>query len=258
MRIIRDKQYVAQRQKRAKYSAVFGFLALLGTFPVAFLMQGNSVIVATTYMMLLAGFVLFNRGMRGVTKWSNNARHTREDIALDAHLNDLSDRHTLIHFAETDGGIVDHVLVGPGGVIVITTSDFPGEIRMSNDRWQKGGPMLTRMFSFSGPQLGNPTQSANRDFSLVEKALESSGHDVDIYTAIVFTASTADLEVDGSSHPVMPVNELDDFVRDIDADPAFTAADRDAVIALFSKSGTVEATVKTSTRRPVKVKKRVA
>ncbi len=258
MRIIRDKQYVEERQKRAKYSAIFGFLALIGTFPVAFLMQGNSGIVAATYVLLLGGFVLFNRGMRGITRWSHNARHTREDVALDTHLNDLSDRHTLIHYAQVEGGIVDHILVGPGGVVVISTSDFPGLVKFENGRWQRGGPMLSRMFSFSGPQLGNPTRDADQEFALVERTLEAAGHDVDIYSAIVFTASVVELEVDGSSHPIMPVDELPDFVRDIEPDPDLTTADREAIIALFSKTGTVETAVKTSTRRPVKVKKRAA
>ncbi len=118
--------------------------------------------------------------------------------------------------------------------------------------------MLSRMFSFSGPQLGNPSRDADQDFALVERALEAAGHDVDIYTAIVFTASVVDLEVDGSSHPVLPVDELADFVRDIEPDPDLTTADRESLVSLFSKTGTLETAVKTSTRRPVKVKKRAA
>lgn len=118
--------------------------------------------------------------------------------------------------------------------------------------------MLSRMFSFSGPQLGNPSRDANRDFALIEKTLESAGHDVNIYTAIVFTASTTDLEVSGSSHPVMPIAELTGFIHDIEADPEFTTAERDEVVALLGKTGEVETVVKTSTRRPVKVKKRAA
>jgi nuclease-like protein len=258
MRIIRDNQYVAVRQKRAKYSAVFGFLALVGTFPVAFIMQGNTGFVLLTYMLLLGGFVLFNRGMRGVGKWSHNQRHAREDLALDTHLNDLSDRHTLIHYAQVDGGIIDHLLVGPGGVLVITTSDFPGEVVVQDDRWRKGGPMLSRMFSFSGPQLGIPTRKADKDFFLAETVLEQAEQDIDIYTAIVFTASTVDLTVNGSSHPVMPVDELANFIRDIEPDSEFSTADRDAVVALFGKTGQAVTPVKTTTRRPVKVKKRAA
>jgi hypothetical protein len=258
MRIIRDNQYVRERQKRSKYSAILGFLALVGTFPVAFLMQGNTGFVLFTYMLLLGGFVLFNRGMRGVGKWSNNQRHVREDLALDNHLSDLSDRHTLIHYAQVEGGVIDHMLVGPGGVIVLTTTDFPGPVEVTDDRWRKSGPMLTRMFTFSGPQLGSPTREADKDFSLVEAMLNTHGHDVDIYTAIVFTAGTADLTVNGASHPVMPVDELPHFVKDVEPDPGFSSTEREAVITLFSGQGQVEAPVKTSTRRPVKVKKRAA
>ena len=258
MRIVRDNQYVKERQKRAKLSAIFGFLALVGTFPVAFLMQGNTGFVLFTYMLLLAGFVLFNRGMRGVGKWSHNQRHVREDLALDSHLNELSDRHTLIHFAQVDGGIINHLLVGPGGVAVITSTDFPGPVEVTDDRWRKAGPMMARMFTFSGPQLGSPTREADKDFALVEATLEQAGQDVDIYTSIVFTASTADLTVSGASHPVMPVDELANFIKDIEPDPGFATTDRELVIAVFSQNGQVENPAKTTTRRPVKVKKRAA
>ncbi len=258
MRIVRDNQYVRERQQRAKYSAIVGFLALVGTFPVAFLMQGNTGFVLITYVLLLAGFVLFNRGMRGVGKWSNNQRHVREDLALDHHLSDLSDRHTLIHFAQVDGGMVDHMVVGPGGVAVLTTTDFPGPVEVVDDRWRKSGPMLARMFTFSGPQLGSPTREANQHFALVEKTLEQSGLDVDIYTAIVFTASTSEQEVSGASHPVLPVDELGLFLKGIDPDPEFSTTERDQVVNLFSKNGEIQNAAKASTRRPVKVKKRVA
>lgn len=258
MRIIRDNQYVKERQKRAKLAAIVGFLALVGTFPVAFLMQGNTGFVLFTYMLLLGGFVLFNRGMRGVGKWSHNQRHVREDLALDNQLNDLSDRHTLIHYAQVEGGIIDHVVIGPGGLAILSTTDFPGPVEVTDDRWRKAGPMLSRMFTFSGPQLGSPTREADKDFALAEVALENASQDIDIYTAIVFTASTADLTVNGASHPVMPVDELAHFIKDIEPDPGFSTTDRDAVIALFSQNGQAETPVKTSTRRPVKVKKRAA
>jgi hypothetical protein len=258
MRIIRDNRYVSEQKRRAKYAAIIGFLALAGTFPLAFIMQGNAGFVAVTYLFLLGGFVLFNRGMRGIGTWSHNARHAREDLALDSHLDDISDRYTMVHYGRADAGMVEHLLVGPGGVVVISTSDYPGIARVVDDRWQKGGPMLSRMFTFSGPQLGNPTREADKAFSLVEQALEGASVDVDIYTAIVFTASTADLDVQGASHPVMPVDELAGFIRAIPADSDFTQSDRDRVIALFTNEGMAQPEIKASTRRPVKVRKRAA
>ncbi len=258
MRIIRDNKYVDSQRRRAKYSAILGFLALVGTFPVAFLMQGNTGFVLITYLLLLGGFVLFNRGMRSVGRWSHNARHAREDLALDHQLSDLSDRFTLIHYSVVDGGMIDHLLVGPSGVTVIRTTDFPGPVSVQDDQWRKSGPMLSRMFTFSGPQLGNPTRDADKDFALVEQTLEKHEVDFDIYTAIVFTASTADLSVEGSSHPVMPVNELDGFVKAMDVDQAFTSAERDKIVSLFGSTGEVQNAPQTSTRRPVKVKKRAA
>jgi hypothetical protein len=258
MRIIRDNAYVSSQKRRAKYSAILGFLALIGTFPVAFLMQGNTGFVLMTYFLLLGGFILFNRGMRGVGRWSHNARHAREDMALDQQLNDLSDRYTLIHYAGVDGGMVQHLLVGPSGVVVLSTTDFPGQAVAQDDNWRRSGPMLTRMFTFSGPQLGNPSREADRQFELVERVLDQANVDVDIYTAIVFTASTADVTAEGTSHPVLMARDVNGYIRAMEPDPLFTTAERERVVSMFAKSGEVQNVAKGSTRRPVKVKKRAA
>ena len=260
MKIYRNIGYVNKQRRTARLMAIGGFIALVGTFPVAFLMSGNSGLVAVTYVLLLGGFIMFNRGMQGVGRWSNNARHVRPDIAIDHALKDLSDRHTIVHYGTPDGvkGAVDHVLIGPGGVLAIEATDFPGQVNVKDDNWKKSGSMLLRMFSFSGPQLGNPSREAEKEFTKVDTVMTAAGQEADIYSAIVFTAATADLTVEGSSHPVLPVNELDRFVRDMGVDTAFTTAERDAVIALFAVGDEMEQPEKVSARRPVKVKRRAA
>jgi Nuclease-related domain len=260
MKIYRNIGYVNRQRRRSRLMAAFGFIALVGTFPVAFLMSGNTSLVGVTYVLLLGGFLLFNRGMQGVGRWSNNARHVRPDIALDSELKDLSDRHTLIHYGEPDGakGVVDHLLVGPAGLLVIDATDFPGQVVVKDDHWKKSGSFLLRIFSFSGPQLGNPTRDADKLFETVDKVMTEADQEADIYTSIVFTSPTVELTVDGSSHPALPVSELESFVRDMGLDSHFTTADRDAVIALFAKGDQIEEPEKVSMRRPVKVKRKVA
>src|SRR5690606_15961580 len=217
MRIYRNTGYIDASKRRAKLMAVGGFALLIATFPVAFFMSSrNNNFIFLTYVFLVIGFILFNRGMQQIGRWGNNARHVREDLSLDSHLKSLSDKYTLIHYGEPLDKVVDHTLVHPGGVLVITTKDFPGQVKVQNDVWRKNGSVLSRMFAFSGPQVGNPTKETEQSLDRVEAALRSADLESDIEAVIVFTASTAEIEVDGSSDPVIPVEELDAYVRDLE------------------------------------------
>lgn len=64
--------------------------------------------------------------------------------------------------------------------------------------------------------------------------------------------------MDGSSDPVIPIEELEAYVRDLDTDSELSTEARNAIVALLSKGEQVEEPIKTTTRRPVKVKKRAA
>jgi hypothetical protein len=258
MRIVRNIGYVKRQRKRARLSAVFGFIALVGTFPFAFIYSGRPAYVIGTYMMLLGGFVLFNHGMQQIGKWSNTPRHVREDLALDNHLNDLSDRHVLVHYGRPEKDVIDHVLVHPGGVLVITTRDFPGSASVENDVWRRKGSLLSRAFMISGPQIGNPTRDTDNAMAMMEKILTEADIEAEIQSAIVFTSQAVQLEVNGSTHPVLPVEELADYVRELEPDPQLTTSDREAIIALMSKGEELELPQTTRTRRPVKVKRRAA
>jgi hypothetical protein len=56
----------------------------------------------------------------------------------------------------------------------------------------------------------------------------------------------------------LPVDELEFYVRDIEPEVELKNEEREAIVALLSKGERVEEPVKTTTRRPVKVKKRAA
>lgn len=259
MRIYRNTGYIDASKRRAKLMAIGGFALLIATFPIAFFMssrQNNFIFM--TYVFLVIGFILFNRGMQQIGRWGNNARHVREDLSLDSHLKGLSDKYTLIHYGRPLDKVIDHTLVHPGGVLVITTKDFPGQVKVDNDVWRKNGSVLGRMFAFSGPQVGNPTKETGQSLDNVEAALRSADLESEIEAVIVFTSNTAEIEVDGSSDPVIPVEELDAYVRDLEPEAELSTEERNAIVELLAKGEQVEEPVKTTTRRPVKVKKRAA
>jgi hypothetical protein len=258
MRIYRNIGHIKRQRRLAKIFAVLGCATLIATFPIAFLMSGKPGLILITYVFLILGFVLFSRGMREFGRWTHSARHVREDLALDNQLSTLSDRYALIHYGEPNGKVIDHLLVHPGGVLLITTRDFPGEVFVENDRWRKGGSLFARVFTFSGPQIGNPTRDTEQFLDLTEQALNSADLETDIEAVIVFTAESVQLNIDGSSDPVLPIDELADYVRELNSDFELSNSEREAIISFLSKGEEVEEPAKASTRRPVKVKKRAA
>jgi hypothetical protein len=70
MRIYRNVGYIDAQRRRAKLMAGGGFALLVATFPVAFFMSSrNNNFIFVTYILLVLGFILFNRGMQQIGRW---------------------------------------------------------------------------------------------------------------------------------------------------------------------------------------------
>lgn len=259
MRVVRNIGYVNKQRKVGKISAILGFLMLLGSFPAAFILNQNPNFVFLTYGILVLGFILFNRGMRALGRWTNSPRHQREDLALDGALTNFGDRYTMVHYGQPEKDVLDHVLVHPAGLLVVTARDFPNDAKVTGSTWRKSGAIFGRLFQFGGPQLGNPTADTLRTQANLAKVLAANEMTYDIQGVIAFTAPTATVEAIDPDVPVVAVEDLGDFVRQLGGDlPAMKPAERDAVVAAIGVGAELEAPVAPKTRRPVKVKRPAA
>lgn len=258
MRLVRNIGYVKRRRKFARLSSVFGFLFLATTFPLVFIWGQSSNLVIVAYVLLFAGFILFNSGMQQLGKWSNTARHPRNDLALDSKLQPFSDKYVLIHYARLGKRVVEHILIHPGGVLVITAKDYPGKVFAKGNRWRRRGAGLTRLFGLSGPQLGNPGIETETAIDAVETALKSAQLEVDVEGVIVFVSAFVDVEVEDPPFTTILLDELPGLIRALDVDPSIRPVDRDALADLLGKGEELEVQEVKRTRRPVKVKKRAA
>jgi len=258
MRLVRNIGYVKRRKRFARFSSVFGFLFLAATFPLVFIWGQSSNLVIVAYVLLFAGFVLFNMGMQQLGKWSNTPRHPRNDLALDAKLQLLTDKYVLIHYARLAKRVVEHLLIHPGGVLVITAKDYPGKVTARGNRWRRKGVGLTRLFGMSGPQLGNPSIETEQAIEAVEETLKAGQLEVDVSAVIVFVSGLVDLEVDEPTHPTILLDDLPGFVRSLEVDSSLRATDRDKLTTRLGKGEELERQEIRRTRRPVKVKRRAA
>lgn len=235
MRLVVNTGYVKRRKRLARLMVFIGLLVLISSFFLTFYLQQ----VFISYIPLILGFILFNSGMQGTTKWSNRPR---PDEVLDNQLRRLNDRYTLIHYPNIRGYRPEHLLVYPGGLVVITTRIVMGQVRVENNRWHRSGKRLLSFFNFGGPQLGNPTLECERQQSALRDFIQTNalpGEDV-IEGMIAFLSPRAELEVISSDLTVVTAPELLDAVRDLGTEALLPTKQREEIIAALSEGEGIE------------------
>ncbi len=245
MRIIRNLDYVKTKRRNARLSAVGGFVLLMSTFFLT--LNPNTFIFS--YVLLIFGFIIFSQGMRDITKWS---RPVRNDQVLDRKLATLNDQYTLIHYARIGRRVVEHMLVFPGGVLVLTAKEYFGEVNVKGRRWRQGGFGLRRVFGLSGPQLGNPSIETDISIAAVEKHLEAEQFEAELHGAIVFVDPRTTINAETPDYPIVMPDELTKFVQEEPADDSIKPADRTRLAELLDGGGTLENAPSSTRRRPVK------
>jgi len=242
MRIVRHNQFIKQRKRRARLFAFLGFIILTSSLLIAW--YPDFLLLA--YVAMLAGFILFNMGMQQVGKWTRNPRN---DQIIDHHLKSLGDRFTVIHFAPFGKQRVEHVVVHPGGLLVVTAREIDGLIEKKGNRWRRKGGAFRRLFSFSGPQLGSPSYETEVTIGNIEKYLEQEQLEVDVEGAIVFLHPKAELDIEDPDYPVLHGDELAGFLQGLPADVTFTNQERDRLVGLLSAGQNIEQPAEASRRR---------
>ncbi|MDQ3540768.1 MAG: NERD domain-containing protein [Chloroflexota bacterium] len=245
MRILRHNSYVASRKRRAKLMALAGFLALTGTLFLALLPN----FLLPSYIVMLVAFVLFNLGMQQIGKWTRNPRN---DQILDHQMKALPDRYSLIHYAPIGKDRVEHVLVHPGGLLVMTAREIDGKIDVKANRWKRRSSGFRRFFTFSGPQLGNPGLETDRAVGALETFLAEEQLEVDVEGCVVFLHPQTELDVEEPEFPILHGDELPQFITDLPADATFTTRERDRVVELLGVGEIPDTQRAPVRRRPVK------
>lgn len=252
MQIVRHAKYIKDRKSRGRLFALLGFLLLSGSLLIAWFPE----FLIFAYVAMLAGFIMFNVGMQAVGKWS---RDPRNDQILDHRMKGLSDRYTIVHYPQVGNKVVEHLLVFPGGLLVMTARELDGKISQVRQSWKKTGGLFRRLFSFSGPQLGNPSFETENSIKRVEAFLAENQIEADVLGSVVFLNPRADLEVTEPDFPVLHGEEMEEFVRDLPADSTFTEEERNRIIELLSAGEKVETPkVERTSRRPPPVRRTAA
>jgi hypothetical protein len=250
MRIVRHNAHISERKRRARIFSFFGFLLLAGSLLIAWYPE----FLLFAYVAMLGGFILFNMGMQQLGKWTRNPRN---DQFLDHQMKSLSDKVTLIHYPQFGKHIIEHVVVHPGGLLVLTAREVDGTIEKRGTRWRRKGGLYRRLFSFSGPQVGNPSFETDANVKRAEDFLAEHQMEVDVEGAIVFVHPRAELDIEDPDYPVLHGDEVAEFIRDLPADETFTREERERIVELLSIGELVETpqAQKQGARRPRPVRR---
>ena len=247
MKVYRDLEYIKKRKRLATLTSIAGVALLGSAFWLASTGGQSGVFIA--YIPLLAGTIIFHLGMQQVGKWN---RAQRNDVILDALLQDLGERYSLIHYPRIGNRTVEHALVYPGGVLTITARDLPGGVAYRDGRWRKVGQGISRFFGMGGAFLGNPTTDTAADIEALNQLLAQDQSVVDVDGVVAFLNPKVTLDIVEPDFPVTNADGLRPYIASLSTDAGLQVTDRRRVIELLTRDGSFEVPEAAPTRRPVK------
>lgn len=128
---------------------------------------------------------------------------------------------------------IDHVVVGPCGVVVIETKNWRG--RLVGDEHEKAWQQY-RFEDVPPRRVGNPLVQNRRHAEVVSAYLRSSGlPEVPVIPLLVFTARKATLQIKNLTSTILWPNEMCDHIRRLPAAPGFDTAAQDAVLGRLQR-----------------------
>ncbi|MEM5773378.1 MAG: nuclease-related domain-containing protein [Anaerolineaceae bacterium] len=207
MKIITNQKLVKRNRKIGQITT----FASMGVLGLGLYMSFSQNYVTLSFLALLVGFALSQIGIYFGSRWG---RSPRPDEVISAALKGLDNKYTLYHYASP----VNHLLVGPGGLWVISPYFQKGTITYDarKNRWQqKGGNVYMKVFAQEG--IGRPDQEVKHMLDemdrFLSKNLPEGKTPPAVRPALVFTDGKAVIQVENAPVPTLPIDKLKDFIR---------------------------------------------
>ncbi|MDR1992442.1 MAG: NERD domain-containing protein [Nitrososphaerota archaeon] len=138
----------------------------------------------------------------------------------------LSDDYYLINdlYLREGGGDIDHVVLAPGGIFVLETKNWSGNIAVSGDVWQRRGK---RNFNSS------PSRQVKRNVQKMQRILAGlsvlrSG-EIWVEGIVVLTNRYASVHLNGSSVSVLKVQQLSSYIMSRGSSRRFSREQLEAI-----------------------------
>lgn len=219
--------YLARRQRNQR-------LELMGFAAGGLVASVAAGLAVNPYVGLLTGLAAGSMAGPAMGRLRSVRASRRRQTGVAAQLKGLSDEYFLVNEVLVPGHLasVDHVLIGPCGVIVVESRRWGGRIRVRRDQWRVHGfprANLTRQLTDDA--------AAVRDF-LVRAHPELGGSLLRwVDTVVVITHPFGRLDVDRPWHPVVRYSDLRAFVEGKPRQARYTAALGEMLAGALSDGG---------------------
>jgi hypothetical protein len=192
-----------------------GIVGLVAAMAVLFLFAGNATLVFLGYPFLILGLIFSKRGS------FNNRRHgiggykiASEEKLLASALDGSPSRYHLYSWLKFGNLSVDHLLVTPGGLMIIKACSQMGDFKMSNDTYRRKAGIATWFATVGEPGIGNPTQELNNQVKKLREWFQQKGLEVPVDGVVVFMLPrTKIVQAEEMSYPVCKLEQLKQAVR---------------------------------------------
>ena len=200
-----NEEYVRSRERQRRFVQTFSLLLVLSAFVLPFL---DPRFIYLLWPMTLGVFVLSSVSKRLAWEWGFGPR---THALLSRALAPLNNRYWLGHYVPVDGAVVNHLLVGPEGVLVLEARRHRHQTSCSGDRWQRRTTFLGRLFG-PEPPLGNPGRDLAAAVELTQRDLSEAALDgVPVSGAVVFVSPDTVLSLDSCNVTALTASQLESW-----------------------------------------------
>ena len=204
MRVIVNEPLVEKRSTWGRRLMSLGVAILLFAVFLSF----NRQTVWGAYAVMLVGLIVLNVGTAVGGKWM---RQPRGDQILDKALKGLDHGSRLYNYLLP----VDHVLLSPAGLFVLTLKTQDGQIIGQGEKWQRRLNLLGSISALFETKLGNPSRQARKEVAKVQSWLHARLPDaeVPVHPVIVFVNPKAQLRLEELTVPALRLADLKAYLR---------------------------------------------
>jgi hypothetical protein len=182
--------------------SIGGLLLLLASVMIPLFVP--ALTTAATVMLVL-GLGISMVGIYFANRW---VRKPRPEEKLSQELKGLGDAYVIYHYPKLP---IDHVILTPGGIIVLETNNLSGAFQYRDGKWKESMTIGRALRYIVEEHLGNPTQAAQEGVDYLRRMLSSRSKSlsaVPIKPIVAFIHPAAHLDVKGSLVPVCSVDKL--------------------------------------------------
>jgi hypothetical protein len=232
MKVIIDREKLRRRASLSHTASLGGLLTLLGS--VGLSLWKPDLQTLTTVIMLVGGVVAIV-GIYYANRW---VKKPRPEEVLDSTLKGLKAGYRMYHYTALPCA---HVLLTPGGVVVLETRNLDGAFTYEDGRWKQKMTPSRAMRFFVEEQLGDPIESALACAHQLESMLAArlpGDVTVPVNAVVVFIHPAAEVKVRKAPIPVTWPKKLRGSIpKDL---PKLPPDVYDQVQALFDEAAGLE------------------